>query len=99
MAEVALLFRKNLGEEFLSHCLEYLTKFAKERRYIYNMSNNIEKFMERKAEKKKIIKLADELNFKYKEIRNEVEKIIKLHQLKEISKNLFPFIGILYNSK
>ena len=97
--ESAISRIKYLNETFLNNCLDYLNKFAKERRYLYNMDNSIVKYRERKAEKEKIIKLTDELNTEYEELKNEVEGKMKLYPPNVTSKILFPVIGILNNSK
>lgn len=97
--EIVIGKMKELNRYFLSNCLEYLTNFAKEHRYLHEVTNNIMKYKERKDEKNKILQLTEELNTKYEALKNEVKKIMQLYQNNVTSKILFPVIGIIYNSK
>ena len=91
-----------LKENFISDCLDYFTNLVKNK---YDIYNDIDDDIDRKqlrsllAKKRKIYKLAQDYYKQYEKLKESTENKVKLYPLYITSKILFPFVGILYNSK
>ena len=91
-----------LKENFISDCLDYFANLVKNK---YDIYNDIDDDIDRKqlrsllAKKRKIYKSAQDYYRQYENLKESTENKVKLYPLYITSKILFPFVGILYNSK
>ena len=91
-----------LKENFISDCLDYFTNLVKNK---YDIYNDIDDDIDRKhlrsllAKKRKIYRSAQDYYRQYENLKESTENKVKLYPLYITSKILFPFVGILFNSK
>ena len=92
----------SLKECFISDCINYFIDLVKNK---YDMDNDTDIDIDRKKlhiileKKRKIYEVAENYYKKYENLKESTENKVKLYPLYITSKILFPFVGILYNSK
>jgi len=92
----------SLKEYFISDCINYFIDLAKNK---YDIDKDADIDIDRKKlhiileKKRKIYEVAENYYKKYENLKESTENKVRLYPLYITSKILFPFVGILYNSK